>query len=105
MPTRSPLSKGLSAKRLKLKQAKGTSHFNIYVNTRIEEAKAYGFWLARSEISIKTKDYQGVIVGSNSLQIIGQSSQSFAIAKQNIAFKLSTLIQNEGIAKVLGLDL
>ena len=102
---KAPLAKGISERRLKIKQANGPEHFSVYVTNNIEKAQAYGFWLARSEVVIKTKDYKGIIVGSNTLQIIGQSSQSFAIAKQNVAFRLGTLIQKEGIAKVLGLDL
>jgi len=102
---KAPLAKGISEKRLKIKQAQGPQHFNIYVSNSIEKAQAYGFLLARSEITIKTKDYKGVIVGSNTLQIIGQSSQNFAIAKQNVAFRLNVLIEEEGIGKVLGLDL
>ncbi|MDF1876443.1 LPP20 family lipoprotein [Sulfurimonas sp. SAG-AH-194-L11] len=102
---KSAIAKGISEKRLKIKMSKGAMDFSIYVSNNIEKAQAYGFWLARSEITIKTKDYRGVIVGSNTLQIIGQSSQSFAIAKQNVAFKFNTLIEKEGIFKVLGLDI
>jgi len=102
---KSVIAKGISQKRLKIKNAKGSSHFRVYIKSTIEKAQAYGFLLARSEITIKTKDYKGVIVGSNTLQIIGQSSQSFAIAKQNVAFRLNVLIEEEGIGKVLGLDL
>ncbi len=102
---KAPLAKGISERRLKMKRAKGPEHFSVYVTNSIEKAEAYGFWLARSEVTIKTKDYKGVIVGSNTLQIIGQSSQSFAIAKQNVAFRLGTLIEKEGISKILGLDL
>ncbi|MDF1882921.1 LPP20 family lipoprotein [Sulfurimonas sp. SAG-AH-194-C21] len=100
---KAPLAKAISAKRLKIKESQNSQHFSIYISNSIEKAQAYGFWLARSEITIKTKDYRGVIVGSNTFQIIGQSSQSFAIAKQNVAFKLSALIQEEGISKVLGI--
>jgi len=102
---KSPISRGLSAKKLKIKRSNAKTHFNIYINSDIEEADSYGFTLARSEISIITKDYRGVVVGSNSLNIIGQSSQGMAIAKQNVAIKLNAMIKKEGIAKVLGLDI
>ncbi|MDQ7067091.1 MAG: LPP20 family lipoprotein [Sulfurimonas sp.] len=102
---KAPIAKGISEKRLKIKQTKGANHFNVYVSASIEKTNAYGFLLLRCEVSIKTKDYRGIIVGSNSFQIIGQSSQGFAVAKQNVALKLSTMIKNEGIGKVLGLDI
>lgn len=99
------IGKGISEKRFKIKKAKGPMHFTIYIKSDIEKARSYGFWLARSEITIKTKDYKGSIVSSNRIEIVGQSSQNFAIAKQNVAFRLNTLIEKEGIGNVLGLDI
>ena len=100
-----PLAKGLSEKRLMIKESHSSQHFTIYVKNSMKKAKAYGFTLARSEISILTKDSKGVVVGSNAMNIVGQSSQGFAIAKQNVAVRLRILIVKEGIAKVLGLDI
>jgi len=101
----SPIAKGLSDEKFKIKKVKNRFHFNIYINVKIHKADAYGFTLARSEISIDTKDVKGVVVGSNSLNIVGQSSQGYEIAKQNIALQLRGIIAKEGIAKVLGLDI
>jgi len=102
---KAPLAKGISAKHLKIKNAKGKMHFDIYVSSNVVKANSYGFTLARSEISIVTKDYQGVIVGSNAINLVGQSSQGYEIAKQNVSYRLNAKIQKEGIAKVLGLDI
>ena len=102
---KSPIAKGLSAKRLKLNGANGKTHFNITLNSKIVKAKSYGFTLARSEISIVTKDYKGSVVGSNAINIVGQSSQGYEIAKQNVSYRLNAMIEKEGIAKVLGLDI
>jgi len=102
---KSSLAKGLSDKRFKIQKAQNKFHFTIYVNAKIQKANSYGFTLARSEISIITKDTKGVIVGTNSLNIVGQSSQGYVIAKQNVALRLRALIEKEGIAKVLGLDI
>ncbi len=100
-----PLSKGLSQKHFTIKKSRGKYHFTIFVNATIQKANAYGFTLARAEIKVITKDYRGNIIGSNVLNITGQSSQGYAIAKQSIIIKLNALIQKEGIDKVLGLTI
>ena len=102
---KSPIAKGLSEKSLQLKNIKGKKHFNIYINAKVEKANAYGFTLARSEIHIVTKDYRGVTLGSNILNIVGQSSQGYAIAKQSAVVKLNALVKKEGVFKVLGLSI
>ena len=101
----SPIAKGLSEKSLKLKDAKDKMHFTIFIKANIEKATAYGFTLARSEIRIVTKDYKGVTIGSNVLNIVGQSSQGYGIAKQSAVVKLNALVKKEGIYKVLGLSI
>ena len=100
---RSVIAKGLNAKRFNLSRTKGKGHFSIYIFIDIQRANAYGFTLARSAITIVTRDYKGEIIGSNKLNITGQSSQGYAIAKENIAIKLNQKVQKEGIAKVLGI--
>jgi hypothetical protein len=92
-------------RKLQIKNAQGAMHFNITITSKIEKANAYGFTLARSAISINVKDHRGVIVGSNKLNIIGQSTQGYAIAKENVAIKLQAMVEKEGIEKVLGLEL
>ncbi len=100
-----PISDALSAKKFQIKNAKGSSHFTVSVNSKIDRAKAYGFDLARSAIIIKVKDFRGTIIGSNKLNIIGQSTQGYSIAKENVAIKFKAKIEKEGIEKVLGLEL
>ena len=102
---KSPIAKGISAKKLKISNSKNKNNFLIKINSNIEEANAYGFTLARSAIAITIQDYKGNIIGSNKLNIVGQSTQGFAIAKENVAIKLGELIQKEGIEKVIGLTL
>ncbi|MEA3523806.1 MAG: LPP20 family lipoprotein [Campylobacterota bacterium] len=96
---------GLSVRQLPIKNAKGPGHFEITITSKIQKANAYGFTLARSAIAIKVKDYNGAIIGSNKLNIVGQSTQGYAIAKENVAIKLQNMIEKEGIEKVLGLEL
>jgi len=100
-----PIAKGISAKKLKISNAKTKHNFLIKIKAQIEEANAYGFTLARSSIAISVQDYKGNIIGSNKFNLVGQSTQGLAIAKENVAIKLGALIQKEGIEKVIGLSL
>lgn len=99
------IRKGLSAKKLILKKGSGKMHFNIYISSTAQNASSYGFSLVRSAIAITVKDSTGAVIGSNKLNITGQSTQGYAIAKENVAAKLNAMVKKEGIAKVLGLEL
>jgi len=101
----SPIAKGISAKKLIIKQRNDSKHFRVYLYADIKRATAYGFTLARANISIKTKDAKGNVIAENSLNLVGQSSQGYSIAKQDLVKKLNRLIKKEGIAKVLNLDI
>jgi len=105
MNLKAVIVKGISSKQFHISHSKGKKHFRVYVNSSIEKADSYGFTLARSAINIKVKDYRGRVVGSNKLNITGQSTQGYAIAKENVAIKLNKLIEEEGISRVLGLKL
>lgn len=100
-----PLQKGLSAKKLTIKEGSGKNHFKISISSKIEKASSYGFILARSAISITIKDNRDSIIGSNKLNITGQSTQGYDIAKESIAIKLGEMIKKEGVEKVLGLEM
>ena len=104
-PLASPIAKGISAKKLMIKKRNDSKHFRVYLHADIKRATAYGFTLARANISIKTKDAKGNIIAENSLNLVGQSSQGYSIAKQDLVKKLNKLIKKEGIAKVLNLDI
>jgi len=97
------IAKGLSAKKYRIKDERSIYHFTVYIQSNIEQASAYGFTLARTAIFISTKDYKGSIIASNKLNITGQSGEGFAIAKENVAFRLNNLVEKEGIKKVLGM--
>lgn len=100
-----PIAKGISAKKLNIANASGDKHFNLFIKSNIKRASSYGFTLARSAITIVIKDSKGNIIGSNKLNITGQSNGSYDIAKENVAVKLNTLIEKDGISKVVGLTL
>lgn len=100
-----PIQSGLSSKKLAVKKSSGKYHFRVRINSKIEKASSYGFTLARSAISITTKDYRGNIIASNKLNITGQSTQGFAIAKENVAVKLNAMIEKEKISKVMGINI
>ncbi len=102
---KSAISQGISAQKLKISDAKGKNHFRVHIKSKIEKASSYGFTLARSAIVIEVKDYKGVVIGSNKLSVIGQSTQGYNVAKENVAFKLNEMIKKEGILKVVGLKM
>ena len=100
-----PIAKGISAKKFKIANSSGKNHFKVMIKSDIQKASSYGFTLARSAITITITDSSGATIGSNKLNITGQSSQGFGIAKENVAIKLNALIEKEGIAKVIGLEM
>lgn len=100
-----PIAKGISVKKFKIAKGNGKKHFTIMIKSDIQRASSYGFTLARSAITITIKDNTGAVIGSNKLNITGQSSQGYSIAKENVALKLNALIEEEGIAEVVGLEL
>ena len=100
-----PIAKGISAKKLNIAKGSGDKHFNIFIQSDIQRASSYGFTLARSAITIVVKDTHGNIIGSNKLNITGQSNGNYEIAKENVAVKLNALIEKDGISKLIGLTL
>ncbi|MCK9474219.1 LPP20 family lipoprotein [Sulfurimonas sp.] len=100
-----PIRAALSAKKFQMKKNDGKYHFNISVSSDIQKASSYGFTLARSAIEILVKDHKNSIVGSNKINLIGQSTQGYEVAKQSLSIKLDTMIKKEGIGKVIGLEL
>jgi len=104
-PLITPIAKGLSSKKFRIKKLNNKNHFNVFIKASMQKANSYGFYIIRSEISIVTYDNRKNRVATNVLNITGQSSQSYAIAKQDVAKKLRKLVDKEGIAKILNLDI
>ena len=84
---------------------KGAEPFYVKLHADIKKARSYGFFLARSSITITTRDKNGNIAGSGKLNITGQSTQGYAIAVENIAVKLQKRLQKEGLWRVLGITM
>ncbi|MDA3945133.1 MAG: LPP20 family lipoprotein [Helicobacteraceae bacterium] len=99
-----PIKAGLSAKGLLIQTRNDDFHLRIVIQANVETAQSMGFDLARTAISLSTQDHTGTTIGSNKLNITGQSTQGYAIAKENVAIKLNRLIEKEGIESVLGLS-
>lgn len=100
------IEKGLSKEKINIATSgEENMHFRLHVDANIQKTNSYGFTLARSELNIVTKDSNGKAVGTNRISLIGQSSQGYEVAKQNLAFKLSELIEKEGLSRVIGLDI
>ena len=100
-----PVRSALTQKKFTIKNVQSKMHYIVIINAKIQKATAYGFSLARSEIFLVTKDYKGEVLGSNVLHVTGQSSQGYAIAKQNLVKKLDDLIRKEGVSKVLNITI
>lgn len=100
-----PIREGFNSKGVQVGNGSGNTHFNVVVKSNIQKASSYGFTLARSAIEISIKDYKGSIVASNKLNIVGQSTQGYEVAKESVAMKLDEMIKKEGIGKIIGLDL
>jgi len=100
-----PIQKGLSQEHFKIQKEKSPRHFTITLQADITQAKAYGFIIARANLTITTKESQGTIVASNTLSLVGRSAQSFEVAKQDLVKALNKRVEEEGIFKVLGLDI
>jgi len=98
------LSSALSQKKLLIAQRDDPYHLSIYLHATIEEVKSMGFELARAAVVITVKDHSGATVGSNKLNITGQSTQGMAVARENIAVKLKQQVNKEGIETLLGLQ-
>ncbi|MGB5966002.1 MAG: LPP20 family lipoprotein [Sulfurimonadaceae bacterium] len=99
-----PIKAGLSAKQLLIQERDDDYHLRIVILAKVDTAHSMGFDLARTAINLSTKDHLGTTIGSNKLNINGQSTQGYAIAKENVAIKLNRLIEKEGIESVLGLS-
>jgi hypothetical protein len=95
------LNKGLSKAGFKVQNEKNSFHYAVTLRTKIEKAQAYGFSIARAEITLTTRDNQNNIIATNVLHIDGQSSQGYQIALQDVSKKFDTIVEREGIAKVL----
>jgi len=100
-----PLQAALSDKKIVIQKRQDRYHLTVHIKAEINYVHEMGFDLARSAITLTTKDHSGRTLGSNKLNIVGQSTQGNAVAKENVAIKLKRMIDKEGIAKVLGLEL
>jgi uncharacterized protein YaaR (DUF327 family) len=97
------IKKALTKREFAISNIKTKEHFSLYITSSIQKATAYGFILAKSSIDISIKDYRGRVIGSNHLNITGQSTTDYTLAKENVAFKLNKMIEKSSLEKVLGL--
>ncbi len=99
-----PVKAGLSASQLLVQERNDDYHLRITIHANVATVRSMGFDLARTAISLTTQDRSGTTIGSNKVNITGQSTQGYAVAKENVAIKLNRLIEKEGIERVLGLS-
>ncbi|WP_345974281.1 LPP20 family lipoprotein [Sulfurimonas sp. HSL3-7] len=98
-----PIKAGLSAEKLLVQDKYDRYHLTVFIAAKIDRVQSMGFDLARTAISVTTQDHLGTTIGSNKLNITGQSTQGYAVAEENVAIKLKRLIDKEGIENILGL--
>jgi hypothetical protein len=100
-----PLASALSKEGFSISRKRDKRHFFILIKSDINRAKSYGFDIARALIDIRVVDNHRVNIAQNVISLTGQSSQGFAIAKQDLVKKLQRKIQEEGVGKVLNLNI
>lgn len=100
-----PVEKALSKRSFQVKATRSNMHYTITIDTSVSKANAYGFTLARAELHILTKNARGVIIASNVVHLTGQSSQGYKVALQDLVRQFSDKITQEGLDKVLNINI
>jgi len=91
-----PYKAGLNVENMLIEERHGSYHLRVVIDGRTERVQSMGFSLARSAINLTVEDPSGTTIGSNKLNITGQSTKGFTVAEENAAFKLKRLIGREG---------
>ncbi len=89
----------------KISNSKNRYHMNIYVSSKSIKAESYGFTLARTSIAINLKDYNNQTLSTKKLDLIGQSTQGYRVAREDVAYKLKEIVDEEGIKSIIEIDL
>lgn len=97
----SVLSSHLSTKGVK--QTQDVSSFDIRLSSNIDKFYSYGFYILKSELIIEILDAKKNIISSNRVMLDSHSSRDYDEAL--LAQKLEELVRQEGIAKILSLEL
>lgn len=97
------LREGINSLQLNVAGNTADDLFRIEVATRESYTMTMNLYLVRTSITLQTVDRRGDTVNSKTLQLVGQSSQNYAVAEENVGIKLKKLIRKEGILTVLGL--
>ncbi|WP_297433528.1 LPP20 family lipoprotein [Sulfurimonas sp.] len=99
------LTSGITKQKFQISKRRDAYHFSVFLNAKIVKVRAYGFSIARMEISFTTKDYKNRVIATNLIHIDGQSSQGYSVALQDLVKKLNAEIEKEGIFKILNLNI
>lgn len=98
-----PIKAALNKERFSLD--KPNSPLTIEIKVSVDYMNASGMKIANVVTTFETKDQRGVSVGSNRHQFKTGGANGENVAVQNTATQLSLKIDEEGIFKVLGLEL
>jgi len=99
------VTSGITKQKFQISKSSNTYHFSVFINAKIVKVTAYGFSIARMEITFTTKDYKNRVIATNLIHIDGQSSQGYGVALQDLVKKLNRQIEKEGIFKILNLNI
>ncbi len=85
--------------------ASGDGAMFIHLETYSQRNRSMGFQIAELLVNIKVTDYQGRLIGSNSLGLTGHATRGYDMAESAAIEELEDVISKQGISKVLGLAL
>lgn len=84
-------------------QGRHTGVLLITLKTNSHYSTTSGIQIANVETSIHVTDHQNKVVGSNHVALSGHATRGTALAVANAVQKMGKLIEDQGIASVLGL--
>lgn len=97
------LASHLSVKGMQQIQGAKSSYLVIRLSSSINRLYSYGFYILKSELIIEVLDAQKNLISSNRVVLDSHSSREYDEA--SLAQKLEEIIKQDGISKVLSLEL
>ena len=95
------LKDAITSHGFKVNKVSNKYHLKMFVKSRVIYSRTYGFYIARSSITIDVKDFKNQTISTKQLNLIGQSTFSKNGAKEDLAFKLKTYIQTNKVQSII----
>lgn len=77
----------------------------INLHTSTQHNRAMGMQIAEILMNLRTSDHRRKLIGSNSVALRGHATRGYGMAEAAAIEELSDIIKEQGIAKVLGIEL